>query len=176
MATPPSLLSLGAAILAVLAGAGPSGLVASGAQASMIQPLLRKKEEEEDPHALLLVAPRDESRLLIAGHSSHSSHSSHASHSSHYSGSRGWSGGGGDDSPLPSAPAPRPPKPAFVSFVAYPGGHIFVDGKPVGVDVTGRLKLAAGKHEVRVENQFLGTGTTEVDLTEGQTGALRIDW
>lgn len=176
MATPPSLLSLGAAILAVLAGAAPSGLVAANAKASVIQPLFRRREEEDDTHALLLLAPRDESRLLLAEHSSHSSHSSHESHSSHYSGSRGWNGGGGDDAPIPNVPAPRPPKPAFVSFVAYPGGHIFVDGKPVGLDATGRLKLSAGKHEVRVENQFVGTGTVEVDLNEGQTGAVRIDW
>jgi hypothetical protein len=63
-----------------------------------------------------------------------------------------------------------------VSFVAYPGGHIFVDGKAVGLDATGRLKLGAGKHEVRVENQYVGVTTVEVDLIEGQTGVLKIEW
>jgi hypothetical protein len=60
--------------------------------------------------------------------------------------------------------------------VAYPGGRIFVDGKDMGQDATARLKLAAGKHVVRVENQFLGHATVEVTLTEGQTGDVKIEW
>jgi hypothetical protein len=46
----------------------------------------------------------------------------------------------------------------------------------VGQDTTEQLKLTAGKHVVRVENQFLGATTVEVELREGQTGELKIEW
>jgi hypothetical protein len=194
----PSLLSLAAAILGVLTGAGPSGLVNPEAEARMSQVVLRRKEEDDDGQ-LLLEAPRDEAPLLIAGHRSHSSHSSHSSHysgssghmshrshMSHYSSGRGSDYGGGyAPSPAPTPPPayvppppppPPKPKPALVSFVAYPGGQIFVDGKQVGTDSTGKLKLAAGTHEVRVENKFLGRTTVQVELVDGQTGVVNIEW
>ena len=74
-------------------------------------------------------------------------------------------------------PAPKPaPRPASVSFVAFPGGRILVDGKVIGQDVTSAVRLAPGKHVVRVENRFLGSTTIEVELTEGQTGDIKIEW
>ncbi|RJS15369.1 hypothetical protein DRW03_33555 [Corallococcus sp. H22C18031201] len=63
-----------------------------------------------------------------------------------------------------------------MSFIAYPGGRIFVDEKPAGVDVTGVMRLSAGKHRVRVENPFLGSTTVEVELVAGQTGQVSIEW
>ncbi|MFP2923842.1 hypothetical protein ACLESO_01240 [Pyxidicoccus sp. 3LG] len=60
--------------------------------------------------------------------------------------------------------------------MVFPGGQIFVDGKVAGQDVTAPMRLAAGKHVVRVENRFLGSTTVEVDLIEGQTGDVEIEW
>jgi His-Xaa-Ser repeat protein HxsA len=177
VATLPDLLSLGAALLAVLGGAAPSGLLASDAQARVIEATVRRREEEEDSQELLLAAPRAEAHMLLAGHSSHRSHSSHASHASHYSGSgSGYRSGGDYGAPTPAPAYVPPPKPAHVSFVAFPGGRIFVDGKPVGTDATGQLRLAPGTHKVRVENKYLGNTTVDVELAEGQTGPLRVDW
>jgi hypothetical protein len=63
-----------------------------------------------------------------------------------------------------------------VSFVAYPGGRIFVDGQPVGHDTSGTLTLKPGSHTVRVENRFVGVETRTIDVSEGQTGVIEIDW
>jgi hypothetical protein len=185
---PPGLLSVSASILALLAGAASSGLLVPDAEAQITQPVLRRRDEEEDTQELLLAVPPDGAQVILASHSSHrshsshsshySGHSSHSSHSSHYSGggSSGYSGGGSSGYSAPYVPPPPPPKPATVSFVAYPGGRISIDGKPVGEDSTERLKLTAGKHVVRVENRFLGSTTVEVELSEGQTGELKIEW
>ncbi|MFL5356135.1 hypothetical protein [Archangium sp.] len=181
---PPGILSVSASILALLAGAASSGLLVPSAEAQITQPVLRRRDEEEDTQELLLAVPPDGAQVILASHRSHRSHSSHSSHysghsshSSHYSGggSSGYSGGGSSGYSEPYVP-PSPPKPATVSFVAYPGGRISVDGKPVGEDTTGRLNLAAGKHVVHVENRFLGSTTVEVELSEGQTGELKLEW
>jgi hypothetical protein len=164
----------------MLGGAAASGLMIPGAEAQVA----RKRDDDGDVGTTLLVQPPDES--LGGGylaHGSHRSHRSHSSHSSHYSGS---TGSGYEPAPDPT-PAPRqpvvpraapppPPKPAVVSFVTYPGGRIFVDGKAVGVDSTGPVVLAAGQHFVRVENRFLGTQNIGVELREGQTGVVTLDW
>jgi hypothetical protein len=71
---------------------------------------------------------------------------------------------------------PPPPKPARVSFIAYPGGRITVAGKPIGHDATGNVVLPPGVYEIVVENQFLGTRTSTVELTAGQTGVITIKW
>jgi len=73
-------------------------------------------------------------------------------------------------------PPPPPPKPARVSFVAFPGGRITVDGAAAGSDATALLSLKPGKHYIRIENRFLGEHTTTVEVTEGQTGTLTIEW
>jgi len=171
----PSLLSVGAAIMALLGGAAPSGLVAHAAELQLAESQMRRRDDEEDNEELLLAIPPDSAQVVLAGHRSHRSHSSHRSH---YSGSSRshYSGGGGSYVPAPAPVVPPAPKPALVSFVAYPGGRIFVDGKAEGEDVTGQLRLAAGKHTVRVENRFLGSTEVEVELSEGQTGEIRIDW
>jgi hypothetical protein len=165
----PTLVPLGAAILAVLGGAASTGLLIPDAVAQVA----RRRDEERDGIAQLLVVPADDRPIYLADHSSHRSHSSHQSH-------RSSAGGGGDyggdySAPAP-APAPPPPKPATISFVAYPGGRIFVDGQPMGKDATGTLTLKAGSHTVRIENRFLGTETRTIDLEEGQTGVIEIAW
>ncbi|MCP3062740.1 hypothetical protein LXT21_28540 [Myxococcus sp. K38C18041901] len=181
---PPRLLSVSAALMGLLGGAAPSGLLVPGIELQVAQPTWRRRNEEDSRDELLLVVPPTHGQILLAGHRSHRSHSSHRSH---YSGSRNRSyGGGGGGYYVPSAePAtppppkltlPPPPKPATVSFVAFPGGRIFVDDKPAGQDVTTLMRLAAGKHTVRIENRFLGTTTVEVDLVEGQTGDVTIEW
>jgi hypothetical protein len=63
-----------------------------------------------------------------------------------------------------------------VSFVAYPGGRIFVDDQLVGHDTSGTLTLKPGLHGIRVENRFVGVETRSVDISEGQTGVIEIDW
>jgi hypothetical protein len=60
--------------------------------------------------------------------------------------------------------------------VAFPGGRIFVDDKAVGQDVTAPMELSAGTHAVRVENRFVGQITIEVELLEGQTGEVKLEW
>ncbi|WP_208729602.1 hypothetical protein [Corallococcus exercitus] len=191
---PPGLLSVSSALLALISGAAPSGLLAPGAETSGGP--LRRREEEDSHHELLLVEPSGGAPVLLAGHRSHRSHSSHRSH---YSGS----GGGSRSSyvptyepPVPSRataprpssssseaeatktapPPPRAPSPARVSFVAFPGGRIFVDDKAVGQDTTAPMELSAGIHAVRVENRFLGQITIEVELLEGQTGEVKLEW
>jgi hypothetical protein len=42
--------------------------------------------------------------------------------------------------------------------------------------VTGTLTLKAGPHTVRVDNRFLGGETRTIELEEGQTGVIEIDW
>lgn len=170
----PRLLSVSAALVGLLGGAAPSGLLIPGAEFQVAQPTWRRREDEDKQEELLLVVPPDNGQILLAGHRSHRSHSSHRSH---YSGSRS----GGYYVPAPSAepvyvPPPRPPKPASVSFVVFPGGRIFIDGKAAGQDVTAPMRLAAGKHVVHVENRFLGSTTVEVNLLEGQTGDVKIEW
>lgn len=78
--------------------------------------------------------------------------------------------------PPPPPRKPPPPKPALVSIVAYPGGRIFVDDKAVGTDATGQLRLKPGTHKVRVENKYVGTTTTDVEVVEGQTGPVVVEW
>ena len=171
---PPRLLSVGAALMGLLGGAAPSGLLIPGAELQVVQPTWRRRDDEDKREELLLVVPPDSGQILLAGHRSHRSH---RSHSSHYSGSR--SGGYYVPTPSPApvhVPPPPPPKPASVSFVVFPGGRIFIDGKAAGQDVTAPMRLAAGKHVVRVENRFLGSTTVEVNLIEGQTGAVKIEW
>jgi hypothetical protein len=123
----PRLLSVSVAIIGLLGGAAPSGLLVPGAEAQAAQPVWRRREEEDARDELLLVVPPDSAQVILASHRSHSSHSSHsshysgsggghsshASHSSHYSSS----GGGGSYVPQPSSsspdtPTPRPPKAA----------------------------------------------------------------
>lgn len=178
------LISLSAALLGVVGGAASTGLLVRDAVAQVSQPAARRREEEPAPEDLLLVVPpRDEGSTLLAAHRSHRSHSSH---SSHYSGSSShgshYSGGGSrsyapssSDEPTYVAPV-RKEKPAHVSFMAYPGGHIYVDGKLVGLDVTKTLKLSVGNHTIRVENRFLGETSVDVTLTDGQTGIISIEW
>lgn len=63
-----------------------------------------------------------------------------------------------------------------MAIVAYPGGQIFVDDKLVGQDLTAALTLAPGIYRVRVVNRFLGETTTTVNVSEGQTGTIPIQW
>ncbi len=190
---PPGLLSVGSALLALISGAAPSGLLAQGTETS--RDPLRRREEEDSHHELLLVEPSDGAPVLLAGHRSHRSHSSHRSH---YSGRGGGSSRGYIPSyeppapsrastPSPSSTSPEPaktatppvralPNPARVSFVAFPGGRIFVNGKAAGQDATAPMELPAGTHSVRVENRFLGQVTIEVELLEGQTGEVKLEW
>lgn len=175
------LLSLGAAVLALLGGAESSGLLIHDAAAQVA----RRRSEDGETDTPLLVTPSDESASYLA-HSSHSSHSSHASHRSHSSGGGGGGGGGYDPgvggydpapTPAPAPPRPDPPlKPGTVSLVAYPGGRIFVNGQLVGHDATGTLTLKPGTHAVRVENRFVGVVDTTLDISEGQTGVVEINW
>jgi len=170
------LLPLSVALVAVTGAAAPSGFLAAGTL------IARPRDEDTEGRGPLLIAPQhhDSSRLILAGHRSHSSHASHSSHSSHYSGSTsGWSGDGSPSTVYaPSTPAviPKPPQPAYVSFAAFPGGRIFVDGTLIGYDATGPIRLTAGSHVVRIENRFLGTGTSQVSLSEGQTGLVVVEW
>ncbi len=159
-------------MLAVLEGATASGAPLPVA----LQREIRKTRDERDDGAeLLLVPPAPDSAALFPAHRSHRSHSSHSSGSgrrSHYS-------GGGGYEPA-AAPAPPPPprrlRPANVSFVAYPGGNIFVDGRPAGRDTTRVMRLAAGDHVVRVENAFVGDTEQTISLSEGETGIVAIRW
>jgi hypothetical protein len=174
----PALLPLGVALFAVAAGAAPSGLLAAEVLARALAPI-RSRDEDGQEQVPLLVAPHYEGDpFLLASHRSHSSHSSHASHYSSRGG--GWYSGGSDSTYAPAVPAvvakPKPPKPARVSFAAFPGGRIYVDGKEVGHDASGVLRLSAGNHEVRVENRFLGGASLQVSLSEGQTGVVVVEW
>lgn len=137
--------------------------------------LARRTNDDGDTDVSLLLVPAAHESNYIA-HGSHSSHSSHRSHSSS-SGGGGGGYGGYDTSPSPVTPAPPPPpRPAAVSFVAYPGGRISIDGQVVGRDATATLTLRPGSHTIRVENRFLGEEIRTVELTEGQTGVIEIDW
>ncbi|MDC0740807.1 PEGA domain-containing protein [Polyangium mundeleinium] len=166
----PPLVALGTAIMAVVQGALPSDALVPSALAQSP----RKPDDDGEDDSLLLTAPSIEQPMYLA-HRSHSSHRSHASHRSHYSGGYG-SGSRGSDSEEAPAPPPPPPKPATVSLVAYPGGRIFVDGKLVGTDSTATLTLTPGRHEVRVENKFVGDTNTSIDVSEGQTGMIVVQW
>jgi hypothetical protein len=68
------------------------------------------------------------------------------------------------------------PKAAEVQIVAFPGGEIFLDGKQVGYDATGPMKLKPGSHEIVVKNRFLGQETRSIDVSEGQTGKIVVNW
>lgn len=198
---PPGLLSVSSALLSLISGAAPSGLLAPGVEASGSP--LRRREEEDSHHELLLVEPSGGAPVLLAAHRSHRSHSSHRSHYSSSGGGYRGSYVPSYEPPAPSrattpsppstrrtepstspetettrntAPPPRAPQPARVTFVAFPGGRIFVDDKAVGQDATGPMELSAGTHVVRVENRFLGQVTVEVELLEGQTGEVKLEW
>lgn len=176
-----ALLPLSSAILAALGSAAGSGLLASNAAAQ-----IARRDDEDAPPPLVIAQAHNRAPILLAGHrshSSHSSHSSHRSHSSHYSGAGSY-GGSTSSAPEPvlREPAPRPepppppPRPARVSFIAYPGGRIFLDDKPIGRDVTGTLILRPGSYVVRVENRFVGHHTETVEVADGQTGPITIHW
>lgn len=175
---PSPIALLGAAVLAILEGADASGTPIPRA----LERELRKPHDEQDEEAdVLLVPPRVEAPMLFAYHRSHSSHRSHYSGSSgRRGGGGGWRGGGyapaREPAPPPPPPPPRPPRPARVSLVVYPGGTIYVDGRRVGHDTTRVLRLSAGTHQVRVENQFIGTREVTIALDEGQTGTVTVNW
>jgi hypothetical protein len=178
LATRRFLVPLSAALLAALSGAGGSGFLIPEAAAQVA----RRPDDEDDPDAPLVLAVADAPPSEMLAHRSHSSHSSHRSHVSGSGGGGYGGGGGGYASPDPPAPAPvyvpppPPPKPAAVSLVAYPGGRIFVDGNLVGTDATGTLYLKPEGHEIRVANRFVGEHTRTIYLTDGQTGAVTIEW
>ena len=67
-------------------------------------------------------------------------------------------------------------EPARVTLVAYPGGRISVDGKLVGTDSTGVLVLQPGRHDVRIENRFVGDTEQQIDVAAGQTGIVLVKW
>lgn len=172
------LIPLGAALVATVAGASGSGYLVAEAAA---QPRNRRQDDEDttDPALILAVARAPAAELLA--HRSHSSHSSHRSHSSGSGG--GWGNGGGGDyvappapAPAPYVPPPPPPKPATVSFIAFPGGRISIDGVVMGTDVTGTLTLKPQAHEVKIENRFLGEHRATIYLSDGQTGAVPVEW
>ena len=175
------MLPLSSAVLAALGSAAGSGLLVSDAAAQVT----RRNDDDDSPPPLLIVPSNAAPRVLLAGHGSHRSHSSHSSHSSHYSSSGGGGyRGGGDYSSSSSSrstyvkpePPPPPPKPARVSFAAFPGGQIFVDGRPVGRDATDTLVLKPGTHSVRVLNRFLGEHTATVEISDGETGVITVSW
>jgi hypothetical protein len=178
VAGPRSLLvSVGTAIIAMLAGAAHSGLLLPAAAAQVA----RRPEDEHDSTEPLLLKPAEEqlggAMLAHRSHSSHRSHRSHSSHRSHYSGSNHSSGYVPQYAPLPERlPAPPPPRPATVSFVAFPGGRIFVDGQLRGSDGTSPITLNAGSHTIRVQNRFLGDKVFTITLHEGQTGVVTLEW
>lgn len=166
--------------MAALGGAAGSGMLVSGAAAQVA-----RREEEDSPPPLLIAQSNAKAPVLLAGHRSHRSHSSHRSHRSHYSGrgggySSGSYRGGSTSTYVPERvrpdPPPPPPKPARITLIAYPGGKIFVDGKPVGRDATGTLVLKPGSYEIRVENRFVGDHTQTITLGDGQTGTVTISW
>jgi len=164
------LLPLSSAVLATLGSAAGSGLLASDAAAQVAS---RRSDDDAPPPLLVVPTPP----ILLAGHRSH------VSHRSHYSSSGGRSRGSSpppDSSEAPESEASpeqqAPPTPAHVVVVVYPGGKIFVDDKPVGQDRTGLLRLAPGKHEVRIVNRFLGEVTTTIEVDQGQTGSIPIHW
>ena len=63
-----------------------------------------------------------------------------------------------------------------MSFIAYPGGKIFIDDKPIGRDVTGTLILKPGRYQIRIENKFVGTHTEWIEIADGQVGQISIKW
>jgi hypothetical protein len=164
-----AFLPLSSAIVAALGSAAGSGLLASDAAAQVAA----RRDEDDAPPPLLVVPANADARVLLAGHRSHQSHQSH-----HSSSSGGWPSRGSVDPDEPAAqpPPPPPPKPARVVIVAYPGGKIFIDDKPVGQDQTATLSLAPGSHTVRIINRFLGEITTTIELEEGQTGSIPVRW
>ncbi len=195
------IMTLKAAILAVLAGATGSGLLVADAAAKVS----RRDDDGEVAPPLLLAPPRADAGELLA-HRSHSSHRSHQSHRSHSSGGRashysapsysapshsapsysapshsGTSHSGKSHSGISSGsvakPAkPVPQKPARVSLVALPGGSIFIDGKLAGRDETPKLTLKVGRHTVKVENRFLGTHEYVITVSQGQSGRVKVEW
>jgi hypothetical protein len=173
-----ALLPLSSAILAALGSAAGSGLLASNAAAQVA-----RRDDDDAPPPLVVAQAQHKEPILLAGHRSHSSHSSHRSHSSHYSGAGGYGGStSAGPEPVLREPPPKPepppplPKPARVSFIAYPGGRIFLDDKPIGRDVTGALILKPGQYVVRVENRFVGNHTETVEVADGQVGPITIHW
>jgi hypothetical protein len=185
MATRRFLVPLGAAILGILSNASASGMLRAEAAAHVA----RRPEDDRELEKLPLLALSQEEPMAMLGHRSHSSHRSHrshSSHSSHYSGSsggyRGPSAGSSsspvyDSSPrVAAAPKPPPPKPAVVSFLAFPGGKIFVNGRLVGTDASGKVTLKPGSHVVRVQNRFLGEHVTAIEVAAGQSGVITVAW
>ena len=163
---------MGAALAALLGGMASTGLLLPGAAAQA------KRPDEGDDRYLPLLAPPAKPPAEYLAHRSHSSHRSHVSGSGHSSGY--VPGPTPDRTPAevvaPTPPPPPPPKPATVSFVAFPGGRIFVDGKLAGSDSTAVMVLSPGPHTIRVENRFLGDQGVTIELREGQTGVVSIEW
>lgn len=168
-------LAVHTALAAVVGAAAPEFLL-PGAMAAT-----RRDDDDESGGPLLLHPPAAAGDgWRFAGHKSHSSHKSHASH---YSG-KGGGGGYAPDPGIvatpkatePAPPPPPPPAPAYVSFVAMPGGRIYVDDKLVGRDATATMMLTPGKHNVRIENRFIGDETLTVTIGDGQTGVVVLKW
>jgi hypothetical protein len=68
------------------------------------------------------------------------------------------------------------PKAAELHFFAFPGGEILVDGKSVGYDASGPVKLKPGSHEITIKNRFLGEHKQTLEVSEGQTGKIVLNW
>lgn len=63
-----------------------------------------------------------------------------------------------------------------MALIAYPGGKIFIDNKPMGQDATDTLTLQPGNYQIRIVNRFLGEFTATIAVTDGQTGTIPIHW
>jgi PEGA domain len=63
-----------------------------------------------------------------------------------------------------------------VAFAAYPGGKIYLNNNAIGHDQTDAMFLKPGRYEIRVENRFLGNHEVNVEVAEGQTGTIAIEW
>jgi hypothetical protein len=61
-------------------------------------------------------------------------------------------------------------------IAAFPGGKIYIDGKAYGTDATSTLTLKPGTYTVKIVNRFLGEHAASIEVKDGQTGTVAINW
>ena len=79
--------------------------------------------------------------------------------------------------PMGAAAAPaNAPAPGWISVSAPIDVQIFEDGRPIGTNLSDRIMVSAGRHEIEIVNEAVGYRVSRsVQVTAGKVSAIKLD-
>jgi hypothetical protein len=79
--------------------------------------------------------------------------------------------------PMGAAAAPaNAPAPGWISVSAPIDVQIFEDGRPIGTNLSDRIMVSAGRHEIEIVNEAVGYRVSRsVQVTTGKVSAIKLD-